>query len=129
MVRSLGWLLLGVAVMQVSPVVGSPVAGQHRIGELLRNGQRRLRLEPGSTERFSDTFLVNQRACVMVEGDHDPVTNLTIRVIDSKGTVVAEDKAGGDFVFVTWYPPKTQAYQIEISSDGKMYNNLDVVVK
>jgi hypothetical protein len=128
MIRYLAWVALAALALQVSPVLSSPVNGHRREGEII-NSQRRVPLDPGITYKFSETFRVNQRACVMVEGDHKPVMNLTLRVIDGSGAVVAEDKGGGDFVFATWYPPKTQAYQIQISADGTIVNLLEVIVK
>lgn len=120
-------VLLGMTLLGVGSASSSPVKGHYR--ESMTRGKERTRLSPNSTFTFRETFRGNERACVMVEGDHDPVMNLTITVRDAKGNIVAEDKAGGDFIAAIWYPPRTQEYQISISSDGKIENLLDVVVK
>jgi hypothetical protein len=83
----------------------------------------------GETYEFRDVFRANQRACVIVEGDHNPTMNLQIKVFDTAGSLVAADTGGGDFIAVMWYPPRTQEYRIAITGDGQQYNDLDIVVK
>jgi hypothetical protein len=125
--RWLTFVLVGASLLSVGPVRSSPVIGPYREQDL--HDKRRARMEAHETYEFSDVFRVNQRACVMVEGDHKPVVDLTVRVFDAARKLVAQDTAGGDFVFVTWYPPRTEKYTIEISSNGDQYNELDIVLK
>jgi hypothetical protein len=120
----LGFLLLG-----VGSASSSPMKGHYRHGDIEVNDNLRGQLQPGSTLTFRETFRGNQRACVLVEGDHKPEMNLKIVVTDPEGKVVAEDRGPGDFVSAFWYPPRTQQYVISISGDGKIVNYLDIVVK
>jgi len=119
--------ILGLALLAIGPVQSSPLRGHYREPQL-RN-EKRGRLQVGATYEFRDTFRANQRACVIVEGDHKPPMNLTIKVHDLAGNLVAGDNAGGDFVAVMWYPPRTQEYRIAITGDGNDFNDLDIVVK
>jgi hypothetical protein len=127
MKRAAVLIALGLVLLTLAPAGGSPVQGHHWAGRA-RRGER-TRVQPGAAYTFTDTFRGNERACVMVEGDHKPVTNITVVVKDLDGNVVAEDKAGGDFVTAIWYPPRTQAYTVVITFDGNEYNDLDIVVK
>jgi hypothetical protein len=115
-------LLVGIV-----PVLGSPVSGPYR--EPQRQGRKASKLEVGSPYEFKDIFRANQRASVIVEGDHNPVMNLTLKVFDPAGNLVAADTAGGDMVAVSWYPPRTQEYRISISGDGQEFNALEIFVK
>jgi hypothetical protein len=120
--------VLGMLLLSFGPVQSSPVKGHYREAQLRDEDKSYMVL--GNTYEFQDTFRANQRACVIVEGDHKPVVNLSIKILDVSGKVVAEDTAGGDLIAVMWYPPKTQPYRIVISSDGtKEDNRLDIVVK
>jgi len=108
-------LLLGVCSAHCSPV-----RGQYRAKE---------RLEAGRNLEYRETFRANERACVIIEGDHNPVMNLKVRVLDPAGNTIASDLSGGDLLVVTWYPARTQEYTITISSDGDTYNILNIVLK
>jgi hypothetical protein len=131
MKRATLWALAGCLLLCAGPAHTSPVKGSYREDT---TGKARLRLMPGSSARFSCQFVANERACVIVEGDHDPVMKLVVKVFDPQGNLVTED-SGGDLLAVTWYPPRTQVYDVEIRKDPsdqtafKMYNDLDVVVK
>ncbi len=127
MKRAAVLIALGLVLLTLAPAGGSPAHGHHWAGRN-RRGER-IRVQPGNAYTFSDTFRGNERACVMVEGDHKPVTNIHLRVKDAQGNLVAEDRAGGDFVSAIWYPPRTQAYTVTITFDGNEYNDLDIVVK
>lgn len=116
----LAWLLLSTA-----PARPGPVAGGYRS----LAPQMRLKIDPKQTARIRDTFLANERACVMLEGDHKPPMNLTVKIFDHDGKLVAQD-TGPDYVAVTWYPPRTEEYTIEVSHDNKeVYNLVDFVLK
>ena len=86
-------------------------------------------LLPQQSYSFTDTFRGNERACVIIEGDHKPVMDLRVVVKDKYNNVVAQDVAGGDFVSAIWYPPRTQEYTITISGNGSVENYLYIVVK
>ncbi|HYV37542.1 MAG TPA: hypothetical protein VE988_17685 [Gemmataceae bacterium] len=87
-------------------------------------------LEANGTYEFDDIFRDNQRACVIVEGDHKVKgASLTLRVLDAAGNLVAIDSGGGDCVAVFWYPPKVQRYRIVIKNNNAADNDLDIVVK
>jgi hypothetical protein len=122
-------VVLGIVLLSVGGALSSPVKGQRRQPHDEGAKNRRGRLEPGVPYNFREAFYGNQRACVMVEGDHNPVMNLKLVVRDAKGNVVAEDRGPGDFVAVSWYPPRTQLYLISITGDGDVVNLIDVVVK
>jgi hypothetical protein len=86
-------------------------------------------VEAGKTYDFYDVFRGNQRACVIVEGDHrDQRGSLTLKVTDGTGNFVASD-GGGDCLAVIWYPSKNQRYRISITNNGASANQLDIVVK
>jgi hypothetical protein len=132
MLRVTLWTLLGLLVLCAEPVQTSPVVGPFREQN---EGESRRRLEPKDRIRFPCKFVGNERACVIVEGDHDPVMKLVLKVFDSSDKLVAED-AGGDILAVAWYPPRTQEYFIEITQDPTDktqfkggYNALIIVVK
>ena len=120
-------LVVSLVLLGVGSVASSPVKGQRRRQEDDR--KERARVMPGAEYFFREAFYGNQRACVIVEGDHKPVTNIKIVVRDAKDRIVARDDGPGDFGCAIWYPPSTQDYKITITSDGKEYNDLDVVVK
>jgi hypothetical protein len=119
--------VLGLLFLNIGPLHSSALRGHYREPRL--KNEKRGRLHAGSAYEFRDRFLANQRACVIVEGDHNPPMNLTIKVFDAAGNQVAADSAGGDFVAAMWYPPQTQVYLISITCDGNDYNDLDIVVK
>jgi hypothetical protein len=125
------WLLImvvGALVINVGSVASSPVNGQRR--RAADFGGKKERLVAGSKVVWREAFRGNQRACVMVEGDHKPIENLKIVVTDLQGKVVARDDGPGDFVVAIWYPPRTAEYLITITGDAKKdYNELDVVMK
>jgi hypothetical protein len=119
---------LGLLFLGVGPLQSSATRGHYREPSLNRK-EKRGKLPAGEAYEFRDTFRANQRACVIVEGDHNPPMNLTVKVFDAAGNLVAVDSSGGDFVAVMWYPPRMQDYRISITSDGNDYNDLDIVVK
>jgi hypothetical protein len=126
MTKHLLLAILGLVLLGMSPGQSSPLRGHYREAHL-RN-EKRSRLKVGGTYEFRDTFHANQRACVIVEGDHKPIMNLTVKVFDAAGNQVASD-TGGDILAVMWYPPRTQDYVVSITGDGDEYNDLDIVVK
>jgi hypothetical protein len=103
------------------PGAGSPVEGKHSLG--------RQRIPEGARARIDKEFRGGERACVIVKGDHDPVVDLELSVYDQKGNLVAEDKGGGDFVAVIWYPPRNAVYRIQIVNPGQAYNDLYISLK
>jgi hypothetical protein len=133
MMRATMWMLVGLSLLCTAPARTSPVDGP-RQQDTPSAKTPFLRLLPGTTNRFTSTFAGNERACVIVVGDHDPVMKLVVKVYDSQKKLVRED-SGGDVLAVIWYPPHTEEYTIEIHKDAadptqfKQYNDLYVVVK
>jgi hypothetical protein len=130
------WTVLAVVsavLLGVGSAASSPVKGPRR--QPLDDSKRRGRLETGSKYVWREAFRGNERACVLVEGDHKPSENLKIVVTDARGNIVARDDGPGDFVCAIWYPPRTGDYVITITGDakvrgdGKDYDDLDIVVK
>ena len=74
------------------------------------------------TWTMTKTFRAGERACVLAVGSREAAANMTITVKDTKGTVIAEDKAAGNLtgniVAVTWYPPRDGEYRIEVRHPG-----------
>jgi len=126
MAKCLVFAIFSIVLLGMGSVQSSPLRGHYREAQLTNDKRRRLQV--GSAYEFRDTFRANQRACVIVEGDHKPPTNLTIKVFDAAGNQVASD-SGGDILAVMWYPPRTQDYVVSITGDGDQYNDLDIVVK
>jgi hypothetical protein len=118
--------ILGIVFLSIGPLQSSPLRGHYR-EQRLKN-EKHARLSAGATYDFRDSFRANQRACVIVEGDHNPKVNLTVKVFDSSGNLVASDNKG-DFLAAIWYPSRTQEYLVSITSDGSEFNDLDIVVK
>src|SRR5437764_1261501 len=113
-------VLLGVA-----PTAGSPVKGHYREPPAVsQQGPDRAVLNPLSSYTFTDTFRGNERACIVIEGDHKPVMDLKVTVRDELNNVVAQDLAGGDFVSAIWYPTQTQRYTVTITGNGSVENYL-----
>jgi hypothetical protein len=74
-------------------------------------------------------FKGNERACVILRGDHDPVVDLAIYVYDEKDNLVAKDDAGGDLCAAIWYPPRTAAYKIVLQCKGDVFNKCYLSIK
>ena len=73
---------------------------------------------PGEAD-FIEEFRGNQRARVIVKGDHRPVTDLEVLVYEVSTTggedkLVARDKGTRDIVGVVWTPPRTGMYRIVV---------------
>jgi hypothetical protein len=112
---------------------GAPVNGTSWAYEKVPAGTVRdgVVTEPGSLN-FTKTYVAGQRACVVVIGDHKPVVKIAVKVYDAKNNLVAHDEGDGpakDFVAVMWYPPRQEAYRIEIFSFGDDYNQCSVAFK
>jgi hypothetical protein len=124
------WILtaiVGAVLLSMASVQSSPLKGQRRQpGDF---DKKRGRLKVGGMYTFREAFRGNERACVFVEGDHNPEQNLKVVVTDSHGNIVAQDNGPGDFLAAIWYPPRTEEFEITITGDGKDYNDLDIVVK
>jgi hypothetical protein len=120
----LAWLtLLSVLLLGTAPARPGPVTGGYR------DPEKRLKVEPKQPYSYRETFIANERACVMVEGDHKPPMNLTLKIFDRTGKLVAEN-TGHDLAVVTWYPPRTEQYTITIAHDHETeWNGVDMVVK
>ena len=127
MTRVIQWAILAVLLLGTAPAYPGPVGGHYR--EARTRNQRGTKIEPNLPYKFKDTFFANERACIIVEGDHRPVMNLTVKVFDSNKKLVTED-TGGDILAVTWYPPRTEQYTIVVSHDHPTeFNEVDIVVK
>ncbi|HZZ80474.1 MAG TPA: PPC domain-containing protein [Gemmataceae bacterium] len=78
-------------------------------------------------EVWKDTkiFRGGERASVQVVGKLPDLANMHLAVFDAKGVLIAEDNGdidpNGNFMSVSWYPPRDGTYTIEIrttSSNG-----------
>jgi len=92
---------------------GSPLTGKRAFEERI-----------GGQDNFilREKFRGGQRACVIVRGDHEPIVNLVLSVYDAKDQLVAEDRGGGDYVAVIWYPPRDALYKIKVHNPGVDHN-------
>src|SRR5262245_15591223 len=50
---------------------------------------------------------------VMVKSELATAVNVLIEVKDAKGQLITEDKAGGPFASVIWYPPNDAEYHVK----------------
>src|SRR5204862_372624 len=84
--KKYGVIGLGLAAVLVwsRPLTSSPLKGQYR-----REDERRVRLHPGQTAVLAEDFKGGERACVIVEGDHKPVMELIVTVLDADDKEVA----------------------------------------
>jgi hypothetical protein len=129
MTRKVTLAILGILLLAAGSADSGPLGGPYQEPKRRGYEKGRGKLEAGQVYQFRDVFRGNQRACVIVEGDHEPVMNLKLQVFDGQNQLVAQDVAGGDIVAVIWYPPKTQTYTITVTSNGNTWNGLDIVVK
>ena len=78
-------------------------------------------------------FRGGERACVIVSGDHKPPVKMTVTIYDEKRTRKIAEDAGSedapDILAVIWYPPRDGKYVIEISHNGKEYNDVVISLK
>ncbi len=72
-------------------------------------------------QELTETFRGGQRACVILEGDHDPDVRLGLVIFDQNRQIVAQDDNGTDFAAAIWYPPRDGAYTIQIKNYGTDY--------
>ena len=125
---------VGLAMLALAPLgQGAPVNGTSWAYEKVTAGTIRdgVVSEPGCLH-FNKTYVAGQRACVVVIGDHDPIVDVEVKVYDAKSNLVAHDRGDGsarDFAAVMWYPPRQEAYRIEVCSFGKDYNKCSVAFK
>jgi hypothetical protein len=66
---------------------------------------------------------------VMVKSDLSSKTNVLIEVRDAKGQLITEDKAGGPFASVIWYPPHDAEFQVKITLKGGQAKTCYIVVR
>lgn len=99
---------------------GSPLTGKRGKAE---------RIDGESSINLKGKFRGGERACVIVMGDHKPPVDLAVYVYDEKDRLVAEDKAGGEYVAVIWYPPRDAVYRVKIHNPGKDYNQCYISLK
>jgi len=123
--RSTILAMLAALLLSIAAAHAGPVAGHVRVRN--EEGGKPV-LRPGEPLQLRNVFRGNERACVIVEGDYDPSMKLTIEVRDAADKVVVS-RSGTDLVAVIWYPPRTEQYKIVISSDGKVFNELEIVMK
>ena len=108
----------------------SPIKGTYSFKEKL-SGQSvspEGKKTPGQFE-IKETFRGGRRACVIVQGDHDPVVDLGVYVYDSNQQLVAKDDGRGDIVAAIWYPPRDGSYKIVVHNSGEQWNRCYIVVK
>jgi hypothetical protein len=132
MVRKALGTVLALLLLFTGAAQTSPVDGPYREQSA---GRKRKVLEERGKVRFQCRFVGNERACVIVKGDHDPVMDLVVKVFDRQGKLIAQDN-GGDVLAVIWYPPRSEDYFIEINQDPADktafkdgYNALYIAVK
>jgi hypothetical protein len=87
-------------------IEASPLQGQAALQKKVLGGE---------VLQFKLKFKGGQRACVIVIGDHRPVVSLDLKVEDDKGKLIGQDKYGGDFCAVIWYPPRDAEYVISVA--------------
>src|SRR5437870_3092751 len=106
--------LLGV-LLAGSAGQGSPVEPRLHGGE---------RVPAFGSRTYVDTFTGGQRACVIVIGRG--VSYLGLYVYDEHGNCVTRDEPVNfetrDDLAVTWYPPRTAAYTIEVRNLSRRIN-------
>jgi len=111
----LGWSMGG----QASPLEGAKVFTG--------------KIPGGQVPTFKEKFKGGERACVIVIGDHNPVVPLHLKVQDAKGNLIGEDKNGGDYCAVIWYPPRDGVYIISVAvphiGGDADWNKLYIAVK
>jgi hypothetical protein len=114
-------LLLFVAAAMAGQIDG-PMSISREIGQAVGG-------EPTAYE-MTVSFRGGERACVVAQGDHDPVVPLDIAVYDKQDRLIAKDESQYDFVSVCWVPPRTGAYRVVIRNHGdKIYNKVYIFSK
>ena len=108
------------ALGTVDLVISSPVNGGRSMRE---------RIGPSAEMTIVERFRGGARACVIVQGDHDPIVDVDVHIFDEKGKLVAKDDSGGDLVAVIWYPPRDGNYTIRIKNHGTIENICYVSLK
>jgi hypothetical protein len=91
-----------------------------------------VKVQPGEKPTvIEERFRGGERACVILEGDHDPVMDVYVEVYDEQNRRVAFDHAGGDICAVVWYPPRDGKYRIEVSleKNAGIWNRVRVVAR
>jgi hypothetical protein len=109
------------------------LAGIAEASPLQGQGALQKKVLGGEVLQFKVKFKGGERACVIVIGDHRPVVALDLKVEDDKGTLIGQDKNGGDFCAVIWYPPRDAEYVISVAvphnGQEEDYDTLYVAVK
>lgn len=90
---------------------------------------KHVQIEPKDTHVEKVRFKGGRRACVIVEGDHQPIVNIHLSIKDLRGATVTEDRAGGDVCSVIWYPAHDADYVITISHEGNIFNRCLIAIK
>lgn len=101
---------------------GGPVDGP--------TGQSKFRLPGGFIDRVEKVrFEGGKRACVIIVGDHNPVVNLQVEILDEQGRSIAKDEGRGDFAGVVFYPPVTATYTVRLVNPQSEFNECYFVMK
>jgi hypothetical protein len=117
-----GLVLLLFVAAALAQTVDGPMSISREIGPAVGG-------EPTPYE-MNVAFRGGVRACVVAQGDHDPVVPLDIAVYDKTDRLIAKDESQGDFVSVCWVPPRTGEYRIVIRNHGaKIYNKVYIFSK
>jgi hypothetical protein len=66
---------------------------------------------------------------VMVKGELTTAVNVLIEVKDAKGQLVTEDRMGGPFASVIWYPANDAEYHVKITLKGGPAKTCYIVVR
>ena len=80
-------------------------------------------------------FQAGERAAVLAIGDHDERgVKVHIAVYDvATKELIAEDRGdsetAGDFVGLTWYPPRDGDYRVEVRHSGSGTNKVYIAIK
>jgi hypothetical protein len=116
-------IILGLilAAFLADPGTGSPLKGKASLGFK--------KMEKESAIEFEEIFRGGERACVIVQGDHNPIVDLELSVFDSRGKLVAKEERSGDLLAAIWYPPRDAVYKIRLVNPGTDFNVVYISLK
>ncbi len=114
--KVLMWLgVLAIAALLRANSLAGPVEGPEAGNIKVPSAQKE---ESAGEYEFTKEFRSNERASVVILGDHRPVVDLEIAVyhVAESGveTLVTRDGGAKDLVGVTWVPPRNGRYRVVI---------------
>jgi len=88
------------------------------------------RIEAGEKRKLGEIrYKGGERACIIFEGDHDPIVDIVVWVTDGSGKEVARYDRGGDIGAVIWYPPQEDTYTLWVHNPGAEFNKINYAFK